>query len=139
MSLTVGYSKEGDFIYMDTPERGEGTYPVEGDCWTAVDVPASGGHRPVALEFMFVSRLLPLETNDGYFPETDTLICGEGKDALVTATLVEENDDLIAYWRLDDSPGCGPDDLDLIAVALRNASKHLAPVIAAGGPKAEWL
>ena len=137
MSLKVGYSKEGDFIYLDTPERGEGTYVLENDCWTAVDVPASGGYRPVALEFMFASRLLPLEANDSgrYCPETDTLVCGEGQD---TATLVEENDDLTAYWRPDDAPGRGPDDLDLIAVALRNASKHLAPLIAAGAPKALW-
>ena len=133
MNLKVGYSKEGDFIYFDTPERGEGTYDVEGDCWTAIDVPASGGYRPVALEFMFVSRPLPLETNDGYSPETDTLVIGEGQD---TATLVEENDDLTAYWCPDDGPGCGPDDLNLIAVALRNASKHLAPVIA-GAPKTQ--
>ena len=75
--------------------RGEGIYVLENDCWTAIDVPASGGHRPVVLEFMFVSRLMPLETNGRYLPETDTLVIGEGQD---TATLVEENNDLTAYW-----------------------------------------
>jgi hypothetical protein len=118
-----------------TSEGADGTYDVEGDCWTAIDVPAGGGYKPVALEFMFVSGLMPLEANGRgrYFPETDTLVIGEGQG---TATLVEENDDLTAYWCPDDVPGRGPDDLNLIAVALRNASKHLALVIA-GAPKTQ--
>ena len=41
---------------------------------------------------------------------------------------LRKNGDLIAYWRPDEYD---PDDLVAVAVDLRNASKHLAPVIAA--------
>ena len=123
MSLRVKYSPEDDILLLDTSEKGEGSWDVEGHYWTVIDLPFGGGYRPVALEIMFASDLMPLEINGGYCSETDTLFIGEGKDA---ATFVEENGDLAAYWRQDDDL----DDLSLVAVSLRNASKHLAPVIA---------
>ncbi len=123
MSLRIRYSREDDIVFLSTSERGEGSYDVEGDCWTAIDVPVGGGYKPVALEIMFVSKLMPLETNGGYCPQTDTLVIGGSEEV---ATLVEENGDLAAYWCADDAP----DDLSLVAVSLRNASKHLAPVMA---------
>ncbi len=120
MSLRVKYSPGSDIVSLDTLESSEDSCDVEGHYWTVIDLPVGGGYKPVALEIMFVSDLMPLETNVGYCPETDTLVIGEGKD---TATLVEENDDLAAYWD-------APEDLSLVAVSLRNASRHLAPVIA---------
>ena len=122
MILRTRYSQEDDVIRLSTSEKGDGSYDVESDCWAVIDVPVGGGYRPVALELMFVSRLLPLENNGGYCSEIDTLVIGEGQSA---ATLVEENDDLAAYWCSEE----GPDDLILVAVSLRNASKHLAPAI----------
>ena len=123
MSLQVKYSPEEDIFLAATSERGEGSYDVENHYWTTVILPFGGGHKPVALEIMFASDLMPLEKNGGYCGETDTLVIGEGKGA---ATLVEENGDLAAYWLPED----GPEDLNLVGVSLRNASKHLAPVIA---------
>ena len=123
MSLRVKYSPEDDIVSLDTSEKGEGSCDVEGHYWTVIDLPFGGGYKPVALEIMFASDLMPLEKNAGYCSETDTLVIGEENCA---ATLVEKNGDLAAYWRPDDDP----DDLSLVAVSLRNASKHLAPVIA---------
>lgn len=121
MSLQTRYSQEDDIVLIATSERGEGSYDVEGHYWTTVVLPFGGGHKPVALEIMFVSDLMPLRMNKGYSAETDTLVIGQGE----RAALVEENDDLTAYW----CPEEDADDLSLVAVSLRNASKHMAPVI----------
>ncbi len=130
MSMQTRYSQEDDIVLIATSERGEGSCDVEGHYWTAVVLPFGGGYKPVALEIMFVSDLMPLGANEGYSADTDALLIGQGKRA---ATLVEENHDLAAYWCADDDP----DDLNLVAVSLRNASKHLAPVIAASAPRHE--
>ena len=126
MSLRTKYSQEDDIVSLSTLGRGseEGSYEVESDCWTVLDVAFDNARKPVTLELMFVSRLIPLGANSGYCSDTDTLVIGGGQ---TTATLVEANDDLSAYWCPDED---FPDDLSLIAVSLRNASKHLAPVLA---------
>ncbi len=124
MSLRTRYTEEDDIVSLSTAENGGDSYDVESDCWTIVDVPFDDGYRPVALELMFVSRLIPLTTNSGYSSDTDTLIIGMGAD---TAGRTEENGDLTAYWCRD---GDDPEDWSLVAVSLRNASKYLAPVVA---------
>ena len=123
MNLQTRYSQEDDIVLIATSERGEGSCDVEGHYWTTVVLPFGGGYKPVASEIMFASDLMPLGANKGYSSGTDTLVIGQDKSP---ATLIEENDDLAAYWCSDDTPG----DLSLVAVSLRNASKHLAPVMA---------
>ena len=125
MSLRIHYSPEDDIVMLYTAEEGEGSYDVEGHHWSRVILPSGGGYKPVALEVMFASDLMPLETNAGYCAKTDTLVIGDGK---ASTTLVEENGDLTAYWLPEED---APDDLSLVGVALRRASAHLAPVIAA--------
>ena len=44
-------------------------------------------------------------------------------DDVESATVIAENEDLIAYWRFDDSD---PGDMAPVGLSLRNASKHLA-------------
>ena len=123
MSLHIHYSAEDDIVMLYTDERGEGSYDVEGHYWTRVILPSGGGYKPVALEVMFVSDLMPLETNGCYCSETDTLVIGDDKSS---TTLAEENGDLTAYWLHEEDD---PDDLSLVAVTLRRASVHLAPAI----------
>ena len=73
-----------------------------------------------------VSTYIPLSPEHGYNPEADTLVFGE--KALKTK-LVVANGDLVAYWDYDqDDPE--PEFYVPVAVELKNASKHLAPVIA---------
>ena len=125
MSLKTRYTQEDDIVSLSAPGRersDEGSYEVESDSWTVLDVAFDNGCKPVTLELIFVSRLMPLETNKGYSSDTDTLVIGEGLD---TATVVEVNGDLTAYWCPDDDL----DDMNLVAVSIRNASKHLAPLI----------
>ena len=121
MSLNVGYSPTDDIVFFTTGGSAIGAYTL-GASGIAVDTP-EGSYKPVTLEIMhFREYYMPLGTNADYSPETDTLVLGDGKDR---ATRVEENGDLVAYWY----PDTGPDDLDLVAVALRNASKHVASVM----------
>ncbi len=124
MSLRVGYTAVDDCIYLSTSQGVGGSWSLVSDSGTVIDTHPDSKYRPTALEVLYISSYLPLETNGGYCPDTDTLVIGEGKD---TATLVEENGDLSAYWAPDeDFQG----SFDLVAAGLRNASKHLAPAIA---------
>ena len=85
--------------------------------------------RPIALEVVWFSDYLPLDEFEDYCAETDTLLIG-GK--LETATKVVERGDFVAYWRpMFDDMGdeVSDEDLEVHAIELRNASKHLAPVI----------
>ena len=123
MKLHIRYSPEDDIIALGTSEKGDGCYEVEEYPWAVVTLPLRGGYKPVSLEILFASGLMPLESKTGYCSETDTLIIGEGKDI---ATLAEENGDLTAYWLPEDY---APDEMSLVAVSLRNASKHLAGVL----------
>jgi len=126
MSLRTRYSREEAIVSLSTLGCGseESSYEVGSDCWTILDVAFDNKRKPVTLELMFVSRLMPLTANNGYCSDTDTLVIGKGQ---ITATLVEANDDLSAYWCPDEDY---PDDLSLVAVSLQNASKHLTPVLA---------
>ena len=86
---------------------------LDGDSREAVGVEVSG-----------FSVYLPLRRPD-YCESADTLTIGARRE---TATLVAENGDLVAYWRPDEF---APDDLEPFAVDLRNASRHLAPLLVA--------
>ena len=127
MSLRVGYSAVDDCIYISTSQGTCESWSLVSDFGIVIDTHPDNDYKPTALEVLYISSYLPLETNGGYCPDTDTLVIGEGKD---TAILVEENDDLVAYWALDPDDPDDPDNFELVAAGLRNASKHLAPAIA---------
>ena len=133
MSLRVKYSpiEDGlDAIVLDSgKDRDAGSIDLECNPHVIIDLPPNDGKEPVAVEVLWISAYLPLETNDHYCAETDTLTIGE---ELETATLVAENGDLSLYWRPDRNY---PDELTAIAINIRNASKHLAPAIEANQQK----
>lgn len=133
MSLKVNYSpmEEGfDAIVLDTGGRRDfDPIDLEYDPYVIIDLPPDDGKKPVSMEVLWVSSHLPLESNEKYCVETDTLTIG---DELGSATLVAENGDLVLYWRPDRNY---PDDLTAVAIDIRNASKNLAPAIAANQQK----
>ena len=124
MNLKAHYDPDIDAIslYYDQPTCGG--YEVAEDWSIILHVPEDESRCAAELEVFTISAWLPLGKRD-YCEETDTLTIGHGTE---TATVVAENGDLVAYWRPDEYD---PDDLTPIAVDLRNASKHLAPVIEA--------
>ena len=124
MKLKVHYDPECDAIGADYEQPHDGACEVEGLGWVVIDLLDWNSHVPVGLEVIGVSAWLPLGKR-GYSKETDTLTFGSDAE---TATVIAENGDLVAYWSPDQYD---PDYLLPIAVDLRNASTHLAPVIEA--------
>lgn len=124
MNLKVHYDPDCDAIGANYSQPSGGTYELATVGMVMVDVPDEDSYEAIGLEVFAISSWLPLGKR-GYCEETDTLTIGRGVE---TATVVAENGDLVAYWAPDEYD---PADLVPIAVDLRNASKHLACVIAA--------
>ena len=124
MSLKLHYDPDSDAIGLNYSQPSGATHEIEGLGWVMIDLPDEESHDAVALEVIGISAWLPLGRR-GYSLETDTLTFGDGAK---TATITAANGDLVVSWRSDSSAIGG---LTPFAVDLRNASKHLAPVIAA--------
>ena len=122
MNLKVHYDPECDAIGLHCNQPSGATYELEKVGMVMIDLPDEDSYEAIALEVIGISSWLPLGKR-GYCEETDILTFGDGVEA---ATVVAVNGDLIAYWASDEYD---PDDLTPIAVDLRNASRHLAPVI----------
>ncbi|MDE2787207.1 MAG: hypothetical protein OXL37_11140 [Chloroflexota bacterium] len=124
MNLIAHYDPEIDAISLHYSQPTCGGYEVAENWSIILHVPEKESRCAAGLEVIGVSAWLPLGKR-GYCKETDTLTFGGNVE---TATVIAENGDLIAYWSPDQYD---PDYLLPIAVDLRNASKHLAPVLEA--------
>ena len=89
----------------------------------AVDVATCNGHDVIGFTVIGASAYLPLGL--GYDAQSDILTIGE---TTIDPALITENGDFIGYWQVyaDEPNGFR----DPIGVALRQASKYLASVIA---------
>ena len=128
MKLKVHYDPDCDAIGANYGQPSGATREVEGPGWVMIDLPDEKSHEAIALEVIGISAWLPLGKR-GYSKEKDTLTFG---DYAEPPAVVGEYCDLIAYWRRDSSAAGG---LTPVSVDLRNASKHLASVIAAMSKK----
>ena len=124
MNLIAHYDPEIDAISWHYGLPTGGGYEVAENWSIILHVPEHESRGAAELEVIGVSAWLPLGKR-GYSKETDTLTFGSDAE---TATVIAENGDLVAYWSPDQYD---PDYLLPIAVDLRNASTHLAPVIEA--------
>jgi hypothetical protein len=124
MSLIAHYDPEIDAVSLHYDQPTCGGYEVAENWSIILHVPEDERYCAAELEVIGISAWLPLGKR-GYCKETDTLTFGGETE---TATVTAGNGDLIAHWRPDEYD---PNDLTPIAVDLRNASKHLAPVIEA--------
>ena len=124
MNLITHYDPEIDAVSLHYGQPTCGGYEVAANCSIILHVPEDESHCAAELEVIGISAWLPLGRR-GYCRETDTLNFGDGTE---NATVVAEYGDLIAYWRPDEYD---PGGLSPFAVDVRNASKHLAPVIEA--------
>lgn len=124
MNLITHYDPEIDAVSLHYDQPTYGGYEVAENWSIILHVPEDESHRAAELEVIGIRAWLPLGKR-GYCKDTDTLTFGYGSE---NATVIAENGDLIAYWRPDEYD---PNDLTPIAVDLRNASKHLVPVIEA--------
>ena len=120
MSLEVKYDPESDAVLLMSGKRITATVDLESTAFVMIDLADRVSYEPVTLDLLNVSGHLPLDENERYHKETDTLTFGEDAE---TATLITENGDLVAYWRPNEYD---PKRLWAIAVDLRNASKYLS-------------
>ena len=128
MTLQVSsYDPEFDTVILTTGEPHDQSDEINCRFGHVLDYDLAT-YKPVTFELlMCVSSYIPLSREHGYNPETDTLIfSGTGAEK---TELVAENGDLVAHWGYDvDDPD--PEGYVPVTVELRNASRHLASVIA---------
>ena len=124
--MQVKYYAEDDVLIM-TASRGGCSGGALRDDFRVIFVFESVGSENIArLRVLYVSDFLPLDAERGYDADTDTLTLGDKPDAEADYRVVD-NGDFVSYrqW-FDDGSGW-----DIVAVDLRQASKYLAPVLAA--------
>lgn len=119
--MKVSYDKDVDILYVGTGQNEATSASLLRELGTTVSLATKDGYDVIGFEVLGGSAYLPLGT--GYDAASDTLTIGETTD---NPNLVTENGDFLGYWEIDPEY---PDDVrDPIGVALRQASKHLAPI-----------
>ena len=119
MKLDLSYDPETDALALGSGHRRRTSVLLESEGHIVIDLPDEESRVVVGLEIFGISAYLPLGRR-GYCKATDMLTIG---DDVESATVIAENEDLIAYWRFDDSD---PGDMAPVGLSLRNASRHLA-------------
>ena len=104
--------------------KGGGGGSLWDDFWVMFVTDGEGSENITRVDIHDVSRFLPLTPERGYDVDTDTLTLGIKPEA---SYRVITNGDFVSYrqW-IDDERAW-----DVVAISLRQASKHLAPAIAA--------
>ena len=122
--MQVKYYDEDDaLIVIGTPGGRSGA--ALRDDWTIILTLADEGSELITrLTVLHATDFLPLDAERGYDAGTDTLTLGDKPDADYRAV---DNGDFVGYWQECD----GGRYWDIVAVDLRRASVHLAPVMAA--------
>lgn len=123
-NLKMSYDPDNDILWLRDGYPSDGSSLLEEAPFATMEMRDEDSREAIGVEISGFSGYLPLRRPD-YCESADTLTIGARRE---TATLVVENGDLVAYWRPDES---APDDLEPFAVDLRNASGHLAPLLAA--------
>ncbi len=122
MRLRIYFDLMDQVFFLHSIPRSQDSAEVLSAPGVVVDFPSKDSNKPVGMEVVGFGAILPLGKKD-YSAATDTQSFGDKEQA----TLVVENEDLVAYFGPQPHD---PDYLYLLAVDLRNASKHLAPLIA---------
>ena len=124
--MEVSYYYEEDVLILIASPKGGGGGTLRDDFGViyVIDGEHEDDENITRVDIHDVSRFLPLRAERGYNAQTDTLTLG---DKPAADFRVVDNGDFVSYrqWFDDGS------EWDVVAVDLRRASVHLAPVIAA--------
>ena len=124
--MQVSYYPEDDVLILIASSQGGGGGTLRDDFGVifVIDGEDEGDENVTRVDVHGATRFLPLDTERGYDADTDTLTLGDKPDADYR---VVDNGDFVSYrqWFDDGS------EWDVVAVDLRRASVHLAPVLAA--------
>ena len=124
--MQVSYYPDDDVLILIASSQGGGGGTLRDDFGVifVIDGEDEGDENVTRVDVHGATRFLPLDTERGYDADTDTLTLGDKPDADYR---VVDNGDFVSYrqWFDDGS------EWDVVAVDLRRASVHLAPVLAA--------
>ena len=120
--MRVKYYPEDDALIVTGTPGGRSGAALR-DYWEVILTLADEGSELITrLTVLHATNFLPLEAERGYNANTDTLTLGDKPD---NACRVVENGDFTGYWQ-----ECANGSYwDVVAVDLRRASVHLAPVV----------
>ena len=122
--MEVKYYPEDDVLLIIKSRGGCSGATLRDDFGVIFTFEDVGNDNITRVDIHDVSYLLPLDAERGYDAGTDTLTLGDKPDADYRAV---DNGDFVGYWQECD----GGRYWDIVAVDLRRASVHLAPVMAA--------
>lgn len=122
--MDVKYYQEEDVLLIIKYRRGRSGGTLRDDFWVIFTLEDEGNENITRVDIHDVSRFLPLDAERGYDADTDTLTLG---NMPTVDYRVVDNGDFVSYrqWFEDGS------EWDVVAMDLRRASVHLAPVLAA--------
>ena len=122
MTLSGHYDEKTDALAIWTGQKEADGSSAECDPPLAVFMGTKDGHDIVGFEVTGGAGPY-LRMEEGYDAQTDTLTIG---DTASDPAMITENEDLVAYWKVDD---LNPEGfMDPIGVAIRNARKNLARI-----------
>ena len=125
LEMQVKYFPEDDIVEVFVSRSKDGDGAALRDYFGVILAFAEAGSEDITgVDIIGISQWLPLCAENGYDAATDTLTLG---DKPAADYRVVDNGDFVSYrqWFDDGS------EWDILAVDLRNASVHLAEVIAA--------
>ena len=122
--MKVKHFAESDGIMLIASDQYGNGGTLRDDFGVIISYADEDGDDITQIDILQVSRFLPLGAERGYDAATDTLTLGDKPD---TDYRVIDSGDFVSYrqWFDDGS------QWDLVALDLRQASRHLAPAIAA--------
>ena len=122
--MEVKYFPEDDALIMDISRGGCSGATLRDDFGIILVFESESVEDIARVRVLHISDFLPLDAERGYDADTDTLTMG---DKPTSDFRVVDNGDFVSYrqWFDDGS------EWDVVAVDLRQASVHLAPVLAA--------
>ena len=124
--MRVSYYAEDDALVLEAFRGGRSGAALRDDFGIILNLADEGSEDVTRIDILDVSWFLPLSAERGYDADTDTLTLGDKPDADANYRVVD-NGDFVSYrqWFDDGS------EWDVVAVDLRQASKYLAPALAA--------
>ena len=124
--MQAKYYAEDDALVISGNRRGRSGAALRDDFGIILDLADEGSEDVTRIDILNVSWFLPLSAERGYDADTDTLTLGDKPEADADYRVVD-NGDFVSYrqWFDDGS------EWDIVAVDLRQASKYLAPALAA--------
>ncbi len=120
--MEVKYYPEDDALIMDIARGGCSGATLREDFGVILVFESEGNENIARVRVLNVSDFLPLSAERGYDADTDTLTLG---DKPAADFHVVDNGDFVSYWQWFDDGS----EWDVVAVDLRRASVHLAPVL----------